>query len=178
LGYGGVLSIADIAAAVCLSLGVAVRAQETEVPESIVVPTPVDVIELERYRLAVPLCQSTALTPRLLDSLTDEALLEPIGIDTTESDHEDLVQPALTGMRVALPAKPRLAEHVTRIQAELCDPAMKVAVVATRCNQSESAEGFGNRYGVRNRSSHFLVRRASTTTGQVVAPRQRSCWGK
>jgi hypothetical protein len=55
-----------------LRLRVAVAAEDTEVLQSVVGVVPVDVIELQRERLAPPLRQPAALATGLLETLANE----------------------------------------------------------------------------------------------------------
>src|SRR3954452_20060969 len=71
---------------------IAVRAQEAEVLEAIVVPHAVDVVENQPHAHAAPhLALPTHLAPKLLEARFDEPALQPLAL-VSGSLHEDLVE--------------------------------------------------------------------------------------
>jgi hypothetical protein len=77
-----------------LGQGVTVRTQDPEVLQAVVRPVAVDVVELERRRLPLPLLQPTTLTSARLQAGFDQPFPKGRGIRPVAVDDEDLLEGA------------------------------------------------------------------------------------
>jgi hypothetical protein len=64
----------------------AVRAQDAQVSQPVVVPSAIDMVELEKDLAAVPGVAKTTLAPVFLQPPRDESLLQPIRLKELASD--------------------------------------------------------------------------------------------
>lgn len=92
------LSRSSVAPGVCLSLAVAVWAQQLEVLDAVVEPIAVDGVQLHRDRLATSFGQAAALTRAILEAQPDQPQFEVTSAVPTVG-REDLSEWLETGLR-------------------------------------------------------------------------------
>lgn len=96
----------------------AIRAQDTKIFQPVVTAIAVDVIKLERKRLALPIVDAAAFADRILEARADQSLPQTSGIRKRRVLDEDLVQRARMGGHATCPTRPRLPGHVRRLESE------------------------------------------------------------
>src|SRR5680860_1552316 len=155
LGYGGSSRLADVPPTIGRRLRVAVRAEEPQVLESVVVGTAVDVIELKGNRLAVPKRTPPPLARRLLDACANEAVIQPVGLTLRAFDEDGLER--LLGHRPPLPPRPGPAKEVARVEPETTNLAVQHAIVSALGDASQSSQGICNRDSICNSARDIFV---------------------
>ena len=108
-GYGADLT--DVPAAVGGGLCVAVRADDSQISQPIVISSPVEVVQLQRDRESVPAIKATSLAPWLLQPLFDQSPLQLVGLHMS-SINEHLVDGAGRNNRRGRPPAPGLPHEV------------------------------------------------------------------
>jgi hypothetical protein len=100
---------------------VAVGTEHSEVLEPVVSRVSVDVVELERYRLAAPLGSATDLTARGQEPFTDQAAKEPRIADRRAVDEDLLKRSRLEPVGVRLALSPCLPDEMARVEVQSLD---------------------------------------------------------
>ena len=70
------MTVSDVPSSVRRRLGVAIRANDLQIAESVVIPSPVDMLELERNRTTIPSIEAARLAPALFESCRNQTLLQ------------------------------------------------------------------------------------------------------
>jgi hypothetical protein len=97
---------------------VAIRAEDPEIAQPVVVSPTIDVIQLQRDWLAVPDTAETDLTSLSLEPLLNQPLLESVRVEAPPDD-KDLTQRASRHHGSAYPPAPPLTNEVGGIDSHL-----------------------------------------------------------
>lgn len=166
---------ADVAATVVRGLCVAVRTQEPQVGELVVLPSAVDVVELEWDLLPVPLITTASLAPRLLHTDLDQAPLETTRVGEATINEYPLERQR-RHRRAGVAATPPLSPQMARIQPKHPDPSPQMRA-APPSSGAKGPEHLGERPCPCDSGRYLLVARgrdrpgvpASTQVGSVDA---------
>jgi hypothetical protein len=135
---------------------VAVGAQNAQVLQPVVVSPTIDVIQLKGNGILIPLASPTSLALRLLHSLPDEPLLQPVGLNEP-AFHKELGQWLGRDDRIGAASSPRLTDKVRCIEAQPRDPFLECHLTTAAGLKTELPEylGQGSRgpYGI----SHLFI---------------------
>ena len=96
----------------------AVGTDDPEIGQSIVVSSPVDVIELERDRSAVPSRPSAHLAHMMLETLSDQTSLETVGLPRSSLDEQFRERGGWYDRNSGAPP-PSLAHEMGRVDADV-----------------------------------------------------------
>lgn len=127
----------------------AVRANDTEIAQPIVIPQPVDVIQLKRDWPAVPGIQATHLASCFLEALLDEPPPQVARLSQSPSRQYFLERRSGNG-RPMVAEPPALSHELRHVESEILHPLLEARLIATRPQlQLGQHLGQGSRHGCR-----------------------------
>jgi hypothetical protein len=149
----------------------AVRTDDSEVVKGVVGPTAVDVVELERYRSAVPRLMKADLAAGFFDSLRDQPVLELIGL-LQSTVNKQFVERARWDHWASDPLPPSLSLEMGRIESYLPDPLIQPILIPTR-PKSQLTHYLSNRLGSLRCIDDFAI---AASAEQTISARSVRCW--